>query len=119
MSGYRDTSNFDPSGSPRYGKPLRPYNWAQWLGVVFASLGVLGYLVYAADRLGWISIGLDSPAPFISLPLIGVALINSRREELDDPAPELAQDRKRWMLIIVALCAAILGGALVIEFTGA
>ena len=79
MAGYRQSS-FDPNAYQRYGKPLRPYNWAQWLGVVFAVLGVLGYFAYAADRLGWISIGFDSPAPFISLPLIGVALINSRRE---------------------------------------
>ena len=118
MAGYRQSS-FDPNAYQRYGKPLRPYNWAQWLGVVFAALGVLGYFAWAAEKLGWISIGFDEPAPFISLPLIGVALINSRREVLDDQAPELAADRKRWLLIVLAICAAVLGAAAIIEFTGA
>jgi hypothetical protein len=118
MSGYRQSS-YDPNAYPRYGKPLRPYNWAQWLGVVFAVLGVLGYFAWAAEKLGWIAIGLKEPAPFISLPLIGVALINSRREELDDPAPELAAARKRWLIITIAICAAILGAAAAIEFKGA
>ena len=118
MAGYRQSS-FDPNAYQRYGKPLRPYNWAQWLGVVFAALGVLGYFAWAAEKLGWISIGFDSPAPFISLPLIGVALINSRREVLDDQAPELASARRKWLIITVAICAAILGAAIAIEFSGA
>ena len=118
MSGYRQSS-YDPNAYQRYGKPLRPYNWAQWTGVALALLGVLGYFAYAADRLGWISIGFDEPAPFISLPLIGVALINSRREELPDEAPELASARRKWLIITIAICAAILGAAAAIEFTGA
>ena len=33
------------------------------------------------------------------------------------PAPELAAARKRWLLVIVALCAAILGAAVAIQFS--
>ena len=118
MSGYREHS-FDPNAYQRYGKPQRPYNWVQWTGVFFAVCGVIAYALYAADRLGWISIGFDKPTGFISLPLIGVALVNSRREELPDEAPELAASRKRWLVITVAICAAILGAAAAIEFKGA
>ena len=119
MSGYREHS-FDPNaGATNRGAPMRPFNWAQWLGVVFAALGVLGYVAYAADRLGWISIGFGSPAPFISLPLVGIALINSRRKELPGPAPELASARRKWLLITVAVCAVILGAAAVIDLSGA
>ena len=117
--GYRDTSNYDPYGTMSQGRPLRPFNGTQWAGVAFAVFGILGYVAYAAERLRWIAIGLDSPAPFISLPLIGVALINSRREEVQDPAPELAQARKRWLLITLAICAVLLAAAAIIEFKGA
>ena len=116
MSGYRDTSNFDPYASPRYGKPLRPYNWVQWTGVAFAMIGVAGYLVYAADRLGWLSLGWTNPGPIIALPLIGVSLINSRREELPDLAPELAAERKRMLIIVSALCLFVLAAAVAIAF---
>ena len=120
MAGYRDTSSFDPYAYPRYGKPLRPYNWVQWTGVAFAMLGIAGYLVYAADRLGWLSLGWRNPGPLVALPLIGVSLINSRREEVYDPAPELAAARKRWLLIILAVCFVVFGAAIAISsFTGA
>ena len=36
---YRQSS-FDPYASPRYGRPLRPYNKWQWLGVGAAALGL-------------------------------------------------------------------------------
>lgn len=116
MSGYRDTSGFDPYASPRYGKPLRPFNGVQWTGVALAIVGVAGYLVYAADRLGWLSPGWRNPGAFIALPLLGVALINSRREELPDLAPELAAERKRVLLVVSLLCLVVLGAALTIAF---
>ena len=118
MTGYREHS-FDPNAYEQLGRPMRPYNWVQWLGVVFASLGVLGYVAYAADRLGWISIGFDSPAPFISLPLVGIALINSRREPGTQVGSEQLQRNRKVLLITVAVLAAILGAATVIEFSGA
>jgi hypothetical protein len=115
MSGYRE-HGFDPNSYPHYGKPLRPYNKVQWTGVGMAVLGIAGYLVYAADRLGWVSLGWRNPGPLFVLPLIGATLVNSRREILDDPAPELAAERKRWMLIVTAICVVVLGAALIIDF---
>ena len=114
MSGYRDNSNFDPYAYPRYGKPLRPYNWVQWTGVAMAMLGVAGYLFYAADRLGWLSLGWRNPGPLFALPLIGVSLVNSRREVLPDLAPELAAQRKRMLIIVSVVCAIILGAVAII-----
>ena len=118
MSGYRDTSGYDPNASPRYGKPLRPYNWVQWTGVAFAVLGIAGYLVYAACRLGWLPLDWTDPGPIIALPLMGVALINSRREEVYDPAPELAAERKRMLLIVAAICFVVLGIATIFALKG-
>ena len=118
MSGYRQ-SGHDPDFTHRMGQPLRPYNGWQWLGVVFAIAGLAIALVYFAERLGWIPTLIDSTAPVLGLVLAGVVLINSRRQPATDPAPELAAARKRWLVIIVAVCAAILGLAIAIDFLGA
>jgi hypothetical protein len=116
MSGYREQSNYDPYASPRYGKPLRPYNWVQWSGVAMVLAGVTLELAFLAQQAGWIRKLIDSPMIGSSLVLLAVPLINSRREELPDPAPELAAARKRWMLMTVVVCAFILGTAAAIEF---
>jgi len=103
---YRQ-SNFDPNaGWGQPGRPLRPYNWVQWTGVGFVFLGVLGYLLYFADKFGWIDIGVHDAAPFVSLPLFGVVLINSRRAPGCEITPEIR--RKRLLIIIIALAVLIL-----------
>ena len=116
MSGYRDTSNFDPYASPRYGKPLRPFNGVQWTGVALILFGLAMYFAYFAARLHWIRDLLGSPAPAIGPLMLGVALVNSRREELTDLAPELAADRRRWLIIVTLVCVVVFGAALVIDF---
>ena len=116
MPGYRQ-HGFDPGHWEPMGPPLKPYNWVQWTGVAFAALGIVGYLAYAADRLGWISLGLGSPAPFISLPLIGVALLNSRREELTEEKRDEYREklrRRTYIALAVALVAAAIGFAIAI-----
>ena len=119
MTGYREHS-FDPQAYEEPGRPLRPFNWVQWLGVAMASIGFVLFLLTAASRFGWL------PGPFrvhslISAILLlnGVALINSRRAEAHDPAPELAAQRKRWTVVIAIASIAVLGVAAIIEFTGA
>ena len=99
MAGYRDTSNFDPYAGGDYGPPLRPYNWVQWTGVAFALVGVAIDLVYLGGSQGMIPKLLDSPSVGISLPLIGAALINSRRQ----PGEPLTAERKRRGLVVVAV----------------
>ena len=114
MSGYRDNSNYDPYASPRYGRPLRPYNWVQWTGVAFVLVGMAIDLSYFAGRLGWIP---RDVTPLVALPplMAGVALINSRRQEIIDSAPELAAERKRWLIIVGVGCIIVLGVALILE----
>lgn len=117
MSGYRDSSSFDPNASPHYGRPLRPYNWVQWLGVGCIVVGLLIDALYFAGRLGWLS---RSNTPVLALPpiLAGGVLINSRREGVTDPAPELAAERKRWLIIVSVGCAIILCIATLLDASG-
>ena len=117
MSGYRDSSNYDPYASPRYGRPLRPYNWVQWTGVALVLVGMAIDFSYFAGRLGWLRRDIT---PVVALPplMIGVALINSRRQEVVDPAPELAAERKRWTIIVVIVCAVVIGAALILDYLG-
>jgi hypothetical protein len=119
MTGYRQ-SNFDPNAAwGEQGPPLRPFNWVQWTGVGFVFLGVLGYLLYFADKFGWIDIGLHDAVPFISLPLIGAALINSRRQPI---SPEQAAANRRRALIVAAVgvVACIVSAAItILIFKGA
>ena len=49
----------------------------------------------------------------------GIFLINSRRHPYVDEAPEQQARNRRMLLITIAICTAVLGAALVIEFTGA
>ena len=118
MSGYRQ-SNFDPNHYDRAGAPLRPFNWVQWTGVAFEVAALAVFLVFIAGEFGWIRPLIGSPMFAVALQMPGLLLINSRRQPAVDPAPELAAARKRWLLIVVALCTAVLGAATVIAFSGA
>jgi hypothetical protein len=117
MAGYREHS-FDPSATTSYGRPLRPFNWVQWTGVAFAVASIAINVAFLAGEAGWIPKAIGSPAIATGPLLVGVALINSRREPITDPAPELAAARRKWLIITVAVCAAILGAATVIAFKG-
>ena len=116
MSGYREYS-YDPNAYERQGPPMRPFNWVQWTGVGSGLLGAALYVAYFAGRVGWMPEFLDSPMVGFPFLMLGVVLVNSRRQTITDPAPELAAARKRWLLIIVALCTAILGAAVAIQFS--
>ena len=118
MAGYRDSSNFDPCASPRYGRPLSPFNWVQWTGVALAISGIAFELAYFAAKLGWIPNFADTPTIGSTLVLLSIPLVNSRREELPDLAPELAAQRKRWLIIVTLVCAVILGIATIFALKG-
>jgi hypothetical protein len=115
MSGYRDSSNYDPYASPRYGRPLRPYNWVQWTGVAFVLVGIAIDLSYFAGRLGWIP---RDVTPLVALlPIMsGAILVNSRREIVVDPAPELAAERKRALIVVSLLCIFVFAVAIALAF---
>ena len=118
MSGYRDRTNFDPNAAwGDTGPPLRPFNWAQWTGVGFVLVGVTFDLAYLGGRIGLFTRLLDSPSLGVSLPLVGAALINSRRQ----PGQQLSEEtkRKRMLIIAVAFAICILALGAAIYFKGA
>ena len=116
---YRQSS-YDPDAYEQPGRPLKPYNWVQWSGV---ALGVVGAMLVTLDvlgRLGWIPQWIDDPSPgAFLLMVLGVILVNSRREPDTLVTEEQREKNKRTLFITAAICAAILGGALVIEYLGA
>ena len=116
MSGYRESS-YDPMANPRYGRPLRPYNKVQWTGVGLILVGIGIDVAYLAGQLGFLSKGA---APMIALPpiMIGGMLVNSRREQITDPAPELAPARRRWLIAVAVACVVILGAAAILDLMG-
>jgi hypothetical protein len=118
MSGYRESS-FDPTAGGSYGRPLRPYNWVQWTGVGFILVGLAVNVAYFAGRLGWFFKPMATPTLAIVPIMLGITLVNSRREVLADPAPELAAARKRWLIIVTLLCVVVLGAATILDFKGA
>jgi hypothetical protein len=119
MTGYREHS-FDPNAYEQPGPPLKPYNWVQWTGVVIGVLGMALITLGLLGRLGLIPAWLDgAPAASFVLPLIGVALINSRREPGTQAGSEQLQRNRKVLLITVGVLAAVLGAAVAIEFSGA
>ena len=116
MSGYRETG-FDPDVYEQPGKPLKPYNWVQWTGVALALVGIGIDLVYLGGDAGITPKLLDSPSIGIALPLLGAALINSRRQ----PGQPLTPERKRRnaVLILVTIAVSLAVAAAVIYFKGA
>ena len=118
MSGYRQSS-YDPQAYQTMGKPLRPFNWVQWTGVVLAAVGIAIDLVYYAGRFGWITPLFDRSIPSVGLVLAGVGLINYRREPATDVTPDQRAANRGLLVITIALCALVLGLAAAIEFLGA
>jgi hypothetical protein len=118
VTGYRESS-YEPKAYARPGPALRPFNWVQWTGVLCVAAGVALDIGYFASRLGWIRPLLEGPALAIIPIFIGIGLVNSRRQAVTDPAPELAADRRRWLLIVTVICTVILGAAIAIDFLGA
>jgi len=121
MTGYRE-HGFDPNAYEVMGPPLKPYNWVQWVGVVFVALGVVAFLGYCAEKLALVPHWLSSPAPVIMLGGLGSMLVNTRRQPI--PEAEQAEYRRKLrrntiLALIVAALAAIVGFAAAFYFKGA
>lgn len=114
MNGYRQSS-FDPYAHEQPGPPLKPYNWAQWLGVASAVAGLVLYLAHFAGWLGWIRPVMEGTTAALLLTIVGVVLINSRRGPSTLAGSEQLDRNRRTLLITAAICAAIVGVALVTE----
>ena len=118
MTGYREHS-FDPNAYEQPGRPMRPFNWVQWCGVALFAVGMTLYGLLFAGRFGWTApIVTTSSVGFVPM-ILGIALINSRREPGTQVGSEQLAKNRRVLLITIAACAAILGAALVIEILGA
>ena len=101
MSGYRDTSNYEPFAGPDYGRPLRPFNKWQWVGVGCGIVGVLVMLGTLAARLDGMAADSSDWLPLgTTLCALGTVLINSRRETL---SAEQTAERRRRALIVLAI----------------
>ena len=116
MTGYREHS-FDPYAYEQPGPPLKPYNWVQWSGVAIGSVGAALITLNLLGKVGWIPQWVDDPSPasFVLL-VVGMVLINSRRGPAVQVGSEQLAKNRRTLLITVAICAAILGIAAVVEF---
>ena len=117
MMAYRDSS-FDPMASPRYGRPLRPYNKWQWTGAGLAVIGILTILAAFAGKLGWTSVHASDWLPIgTSLCALGTVLVNSRREVLS--AETRSPSRRLLIVIAIALVAFAVGLTAALYFKGA
>ena len=117
MTGYREHS-FDPNAYEQPGPPLKPYNWVQWTGVAIGSVGAALITLNLLGKTGLIPQWVDSsPAPFMLL-VVGMVLINSRRGPAVQVGSEQLAKNRRVLLVTVAVLAAVLAAALVIEFGG-
>ena len=83
------------------------------VAMVMATL-LAGGAVELAGQAGVMPKLLDSPALGVSLPLFGVALINSRRDSAGT-ADQKSRRRRLALVIAGAVGAAILGAAVVIS----
>lgn len=114
---YRDSaSGYDPNAFEQQGKPLRPFNWVQWTGVAIGGLGVVLTTLDLLGEIGWIPQWLDDSPPTFPLLLLGLLLVNSRREPSSLAGSEQLERNRKLLLVTVAICALVLGIALVVEF---
>ena len=119
MTGYRD-SIYDPNAWEQPGRPMRPFNWVQWLGVAFLAVATAAYFYAAAATFGWVpKLGFQPMMAGLPLLLIGLALVNSRREPGTVVGSEQLAKNRRVLFTTILVCAAILGAAVAIEFIGA
>jgi hypothetical protein len=118
MSGYRDRSSFDPYAGGDTGPPMRPYNWVQWTGVAFVVGGAALSVFYLLGQFGVVPKILRNVLPASTMVLLGVTLINSRRQ----PHQQLSEETKRQRMLIIAvafaICILAIGAALYFKGAG-
>jgi drug/metabolite transporter (DMT)-like permease len=116
--GYREHS-YDPNVYEQQGAPLRPFNWVQWTGVAIGVLGLILTTINVLGQLGWIHPWFNGSQPFFVLLLLGLVLVNSRRDPSTTVGSEQLARNRKVLALTVAILAAILGAAAVIQFSGA
>jgi uncharacterized membrane protein YidH (DUF202 family) len=110
MTGYRDTSSFDPNAGGE--APMRPFNKWQWIGVAMIVAGTLVMVAMLAVRLAWHQATKDDWIPLgSSLGIFGTVLVNSRRQ----PGGFTPETRRKRM-VIVAVGLMLFGAAVITIF---
>jgi hypothetical protein len=108
MTGYRDHS-FDPNGGADSRPPLRPFTATQWAGLAMLAIGALAIAVFILGRIGMIPKIVDDEIPFVSFMPLGAVLLTARRPT---PCDSEVLKRRRIIVVILALAAAVLGAVL-------
>jgi uncharacterized membrane protein len=117
MASYRE-HNFDPNAYEQPGPPLRPYNWVQWTGVALEVIGLGLFLAHLAGKIGWIDPLVGSGVALVPM-IVGVLLINSRRQSDTLITPEQQARNKRTLIITIVAGVLIFAAVTLIELTGA
>jgi len=89
----------------RSSRPRRPYNWVQWTGIVLLWLSLALLLASIAADLGvaWLAPFRHADRVFFLPWLIGILLVSSRREPIDEATAEtLARHRRLALLFMLA-----------------
>jgi hypothetical protein len=115
MAGYRE-SRYDPYAYEQPGRPMRPYNWVQWIGVALVAAGIATLLAYFAGRAGWIQPLVKQVQLSTALAIIGSLLVNSRREPGTQVGEEQLRRNRKVLLITILVCTVIGAAAILIEF---
>lgn len=105
---YRQHS-FDPSAQTVPGKPLRPFNWVQWVGVAMETFAIVWLVLFTAAKLGWAPWGELDMFPATVPAILGAALINSRREPDRVMGTEEMTRNRNWLLWGIAILACVAG----------
>ena len=115
---YRQSS-YDPYAYEQPGRPMRPYNKVQWIGVALIVASIAALLAYFAGRAGWIAPLVKEVQISTALAIIGSVLVNSRREPGTPVGEEQRRRNRKVLLITILVCSVIIGAAVAIEFSGA
>jgi hypothetical protein len=104
---YRQSS-FDPLFIPSSTRPKRPFNWVQWLGVGCEVAAGAVLLLHLGGQFGVLG-GEPVTVHYATvLALVGMTLINSRREE-GEPLSDAQRRRNAqwlWWTIAILVCVA-------------
>ena len=101
-------SSYDPLAYVT-GRPKRPFNWVQNLGLGFAGMALVWLLLHAAAANGLLG-DRDIPVqPATAFAFIGMALVNSRREDAEFVGDAQYRRNRQWLLLTVGLLAVAAG----------